>query len=55
MERTTPKCPDCGEDMTLYSGGTHSEHYFCSDCEKFVVVPRPIDFFRKSPFKPKIY
>ena len=55
MERTAPKCPDCGEKMTFYSGETYTEHYICTDCERFTVIPRPIDFFNKNPFKPKIY
>jgi transposase-like protein len=55
MEKTIPKCPGCGEEMTFYSGETYSEHYFCPDCDRFIVVPRKGDFFRKNPFKPKIY
>jgi transposase-like protein len=55
MERTAPKCPDCGEKMTFYSGETYTEHYICTDCDRFTVIPRPINFFNKNPFKPKIY
>ena len=55
MERTDPKCPGCDREMTFYSSETFSEHYICPDCNRFLVVPRPLDFYSKNPFKPKRY
>ena len=55
MGDASPKCPKCGQDMTFYSGETFSEHYFCSRCNQFLRVSRPVQFYAKSPFKPKIH
>ncbi len=55
MEDLDPKCPKCGEEMAFFSSDTTSEHYVCSDCNKFLTVPRPIGFYRRNPFKPDIY
>lgn len=54
-ERNVHKCPSCGKDMTFYSSETYSEHYVCLGCNQFLDIPRPVNFYKKNPFKPKIY
>ena len=54
-ERNVPRCPRCGKDMTFYSSETYSEHYICLGCNQFLVIPRAMDFYKKNPFKPRIY
>jgi len=55
MERVVPGCPGCGGKMIFYSSDAYSEHYICPDCDRFLGIPRPIDFFRKSAFKRRVY
>ena len=47
MESVVPECPGCGGKMIFYSSDAYSQHYICPDCERFLGIPRPIDFFRK--------
>ena len=53
MERVIPACPGCGKKMTFYSSDVFSEHYMCASCNRFQAIPRRLDFFSKSPFKPR--
>ena len=55
MEKADPKCPDCDREMTFYSSETFTEHYICPDCNRFLVVQRPLNFYSKNPFKPRRY
>jgi predicted RNA-binding Zn-ribbon protein involved in translation (DUF1610 family) len=49
MEKTAPGCPTCGEKMTYFSSDIFTEHYMCAKCNRFVGIPRGVDFFAKSP------